>query len=75
MAEDKSAFPERISVLSREFTPAAMEFHRRNMAAQGYRLEGAITPRKFMLTDGLGEPQVLLDGEIHYVATFVRARE
>ena len=75
MAEDKGAFPERISVLSREFTPAAMEFHRRNMAAQGYRLEGAITPRRLMLTDGLGEPQDLLEGEIHYVATFVRAQE
>ena len=75
MAEDKAAFPERISVASREFTPAAMEFHRRNMAAQGYRLEGAITPRKLMVTDGLGAPRDLLDGEIHYVATFVRVRE
>ena len=75
MAEDKPSFPERVSVVSKEFTPAAMEFHRRNMSEQGYRLEGAITPRKLMLTDGLGEPQDLLDGEIYYVATFVRAKD
>ena len=68
----QSAFPERISVLALDFTPAAMEFHRRNMAARGYRLDGAITPRRFMLTDGLGEPQELLDGKTYYVATFVR---
>ena len=67
--------PERISVLSREFTPAAMEFHRRNMSEKGYRIEGKITQHKFLLTDGLGEPQDLLDGEIYYVATFVLAKE
>ena len=67
--------PERISVLSREFTPAAMEFHRRNMSEQGYRLEGKITQHKLLLTDGLGEPRDLLDGEIYYVATFVLSKE
>lgn len=67
--------PERISVLSREFTPAAMEFHRRKMSEQGYRLEGKITQHKFVLTDGLGDPQDLLDGEVYYVATFVRSKE
>ena len=72
MAQEK---PERISVLSREFTPAAMEFHRRNMSEQGYRLEGKITQHKFLLTDGLGEPQNLLDGEMYYVATFVLSKE
>ena len=71
----QSSFPERISVLALDFTPAAMEFHRRNMAARGYRLDGAITPRTFMLTDGLDEPQTLFDGKTYYVATFVRIKD
>ena len=37
---------ERITVLAKDFTPAAMEFHRKNMSARGYRMEGTIVPRK-----------------------------
>ena len=64
--------PDRITVLSTEFTPAAMEFHRRKMNDRGYRLEGRVTARKFFLTDGLGEPSELFDGQTHYAVTFVR---
>ncbi len=28
---------ERITVLAKDFTPAAMEFHKKNMSAKGYR--------------------------------------
>ena len=70
--KDQAELPKRITVLAREFTPAAMEFHRRNMSAKGYRLEGRVTPRKFFLTDGLGEADALFDGKTYYAVTFVR---
>ena len=64
--------PERITVLAEEFTPAAMEFHRRNMSARGYRMEGQITPRRYMMIEGPGEPTDLFDGKEYYAVTFVR---
>ena len=71
MSEDAKQ-PERITVLAEEFTPAAMEFHRRNMSARGYRMEGQITPRRYMMIDGPGEPEDLFDGKEYYAVTFVR---
>lgn len=64
--------PERITVLARDFTPAAMEFHRRNMSARGYRMEGQITARRFMMIEGVEEPKTLFEGEEFYAVTFVR---
>ncbi len=69
---DKKLAPERITVLAEAFTPAAMEFHKRNMSARGYRLEGEITPRQFMMIEGLGEPEELFEGKALYAVTFVR---
>lgn len=69
---DQIEQPERITVLARDFTPAAMEFHRRNMSARGYRMEGQITARRFMMIEGVEEPQPLFDGEEFYAVTFVR---
>ncbi len=71
MSDD--TMPDRITVLAKEFTPAAMEFHRRHMAEKGYRLEGGITPRQFQVTDGLGDPEILFDGAMYYAATFVKS--
>ncbi|MCP5432031.1 MAG: AMP nucleosidase [Alphaproteobacteria bacterium] len=65
-------YPERITVLSKEFTPAAMEYHRRAMSQRGYRLDGAITPRRFQMIEGLGEPKDLFDGATFYAVTFIR---
>ncbi len=70
--KDTSNLPERITVLAREFTPAAMEFHRRNMSEKGYRMEGQIVRRKFQMIEGLGAPNDLFDGELLYAVTFVR---
>ena len=70
MADDAQQ-PERITVLAEEFTPAAMEFHRRNMSARGYRIEGQITPRRYMMIDGPGEPTDLFDGKEYFAVTFV----
>ncbi|MDO8839293.1 MAG: AMP nucleosidase [Parvibaculum sp.] len=73
MADDKTSDqPERITVLARDFTPAAMEFHRRNMSEKGYRMEGQIVQRKFQMIEGLGAPKELFDGEAFYAVTFVR---
>lgn len=76
MAEDNNNdLPERITVLARDFTPAAMEFHRRNMSEKGYRMEGQIVPRKFQMIEGMGAPKELFDGEMFYAVTFVRKSE
>ena len=71
MAEETKQ-PERITVLAEEFTPAAMEFHRRNMSARGYRMEGQITPRRYMMIEGPGEPKDLFDAREYFAVTFVR---
>ncbi len=74
MSDDKNSpeLPERITVLATEFTPAAMEFHRRNMSEKGYRMEGQIVQRKFQLIEGMGAPADLFDGKQMYAVTFVR---
>ncbi len=64
---------ERITVLAREFTPAAMEYHRREMGKQGFELSGPIVAQKFMMLEGPGAPTELFDGETYFAATFTRA--
>jgi len=63
---------ERITVLAKEFTPAAMEYHRREMGKKGYSLAGPIVARRFMMLEGLGEPKELFDGEPYFAVTFIR---
>tara|TARA_Y100001934_G_scaffold264244_1_gene340848 strand:+ start:804 stop:1061 length:258 start_codon:yes stop_codon:yes gene_type:complete len=63
---------DRITVLAKEFTPAAMEFHRRAMGERGYTMAGPVLPQKFLMLEDLGEPKELFDGELYYAATFVR---
>ena len=46
---------ERITVLAKDFTPAAMEFHKKNMSAKGYRMEGTIVPRRFQIIEGVDD--------------------
>jgi hypothetical protein len=65
--------PERITILAREFTAAALEFHRGRMAEKGYRMEGSITPRYFkMIEGGAQNPKDLFDGEPLFAVTFVK---
>jgi hypothetical protein len=68
----KDAEPERITVLARAFTPAAVEYHRRKMGARGYELEGRITKRKFFMIEDAEAPKELFGGELFYAVTFVR---
>ncbi len=66
---------DRITVLAKEFTPAAMEYHRRAMGKQGYTLAGPIVAQKFLMLEGPGDPVELFDGELFYAATFVHRDE
>ena len=64
--------PERITILAREFTAAALEFHRGKMAERGYRMEGSITPRSFKMIEGMAPPKDLFDGEPLFAVTFIK---
>jgi len=64
--------PERITILAREFTAAALEFHRGKMAEKGYRMEGSITPRSFKMIEGMAAPKDMFDGEPLFAVTFVK---
>ena len=64
--------PERITILAREFTAAALEFHRGKMAEKGYRMEGSITPRSFKMIEGTAPPADLFDGDSLFAVTFVK---
>jgi hypothetical protein len=64
--------PERITILAREFTAAALEFHRGKMAERGYRMEGTITPRHFKMIEGQEAPKNLFDGEPLFAVTFIK---
>ena len=68
MAQD----PERITILAREFTAAALEFHRGRMAEKGYRMEGSITPRSFKMIEGVEPPKDLFEGDPLFAVTFVK---
>ena len=63
---------ERITVLAKDFTPAAMEFHKKNMSSKGYRMEGTIVPRRFQIIEGVDDAKDLFDGEEYYAVTFVK---
>lgn len=62
--------PERITILAREFSAAALEFHRGKMAQKGYAMEGSITPRNFQMIEGQDSPKDLFDGETLFAVTF-----
>lgn len=70
--DDADAEIERITVIAKEFTPAAMEYHRRHMREKGYTIEGPIGRHAFFYVDGPGEAKPLFDGEPQFSATFFR---
>ena len=72
MTEENNKKIERITVLAEDFTPAAMEFHRKNMSARGYRMEGTIVPRKFQMISCAEEAHELFDGKEYFAVTFVK---
>lgn len=68
MATDQE--PQRITILAREFSAAALEFHRGKMAQKGYVMEGSITPRSFQIIEGTDAPSDLFDGAPMFAVTF-----
>ena len=62
--------PDRITILAREFTAAALEFHRGKMAEKGYVMEGSITSRHFQMIEGHEAPKDLFEGEPLFAVTF-----
>lgn len=65
-----SQSPERITILAREFSAAALEFHRGKMAEKGYVMEGSITSRTFQMIEGQDAPKDLFDAEPLFAVTF-----
>ncbi|MEM9234487.1 MAG: AMP nucleosidase [Pseudomonadota bacterium] len=65
-----SQSPARITILAREFSAAALEFHRGKMAEKGYVMEGSITPRNFQMIEGQNAPTDLFEGEPLFAVTF-----
>tara|TARA_B100000686_G_C16785874_1_gene975216 strand:- start:3080 stop:3367 length:288 start_codon:yes stop_codon:yes gene_type:complete len=61
-----------ITIIAKEFTPAAMEYHRQRMAEKGFTIDTPIVKHLFFETDGLGKPKALFEGEVRYSATFVK---
>ena len=61
---------DRITVLAKDFTPAAMEFHKKNMSAKGYRMEGTTLDSKTTILDENAKD--LFDGEEYFAVTFVK---
>lgn len=60
-----------ISVLAKEFTAAALEFHRKEFGSRGYSLVGKIVPHQVYVVQEPGEEKTALaEPESFYVATF-----
>ena len=67
----KDAEEDRVTILASSFGHAALEFHKRRMADEGYRLESRISGHRFFKSD-LGQLDALFDGEVQYAVTFVK---
>jgi hypothetical protein len=71
---EADAQDERVTVLAKEFTPAAMEYHRRRLGEQGYAIEGPIGRHKFVVVEDTGASTEMFGGEPYYAATFIRKK-
>ena len=61
----------RITIIAESFEAAALEFHRRNLAQDGYRMAGPITMQRFEMLSG-AEREMLFDGRPMFAVTFVK---
>ncbi len=62
---------DRITIIAESFEAAALEFHRRNLAGDGYRMVGPISMQRFEKMDG-PKREVLFDGNPMFAVTFAR---
>ncbi len=71
LTDNAPAGEDRVTILTASFDHAALEFHRRRMADEGYRLESPISGHRFFKSDGI-ELSELFDGQVQYAVTFVK---
>lgn len=62
---------DRITIIAESFEAAALEFHRRNLSAEGFRMAGPITMSRFEILQG-PERNDLFDGKPMFSVTFVK---
>ncbi|MCG8440551.1 MAG: hypothetical protein MI723_01960 [Caulobacterales bacterium] len=67
--------PHRITILARNFSAAAMEFHRSKMAERGYRMDGRIESAVYQMIEDLEPAKDLFDGEPLFAVTFVKRED
>lgn len=68
------ASEDRVTILASSFGHAALEFHKRRMADEGYRLESRISGHRFFKSE-VGQLEALFDGEVQYAVTFVKTEK
>ena len=64
---------DRVTILASSFGHAALEFHKRRMSEEGYRLESRISGHRFFKSEA-GQLEALFGGETHYAVTFVKGQ-
>ena len=62
---------ERITIIAESFEAAALEFHRRNLSAEGYRMAGPISMSRFEILKGPARED-LFEGKPMFSVTFVK---
>ena len=62
---------DRITIIAESFEAAALEFHRRNLASEGYRMVGPISMQRFERMNG-PKREMLFDGNPMFAVTFAR---
>ncbi|MEK9621654.1 MAG: AMP nucleosidase [Alphaproteobacteria bacterium] len=62
---------DRITIIAESFEAAALEFHRRNLAAEGYRMASPISMQRFELMNG-PKREHLFDGNPMFAVTFAK---
>ena len=72
MTESTEDTSDRITIIAPTFSAAALEFHRGRMAKRGYRMDGPIKPRKFMLADDAAPPSDMFEGKEMFAVSFVK---
>ncbi len=61
-----------VTIVSKDFTAASLEFHRRRMREDGYIVDGPIVRHQFYLLERPSSSTSLFDGEDYFAVTFRR---
>lgn len=66
---------ERVTVIAKEFSAAALEYHRQRLGQQGFSIEGPIGRHKFIMVDENGQAKEMFSGEGYFAASFVKTKK